>query len=350
MFLVSASRTIGTSSPRSVSTATPMWTYFLRMISSVAMSIEALNCGNVFSAAATTLTAIAVTVRLPPAASASFEYFFRSDSSAVTSARSFCVTCGIVRQAAAHVLRGLLADTAHRLALDLAPAGEIRKRLRCRPVRRRAPPSRPAAGVCLDVFGRDPSVRTGAVHFLDLDAQLPGHPPHRWRGRSRRRLRRPGGRRRRVATGARTAADIDDVARRGGRSRRSRAFDRNAGILIRRFRGRRRIDLLFLPLLSRPGGAADRFGSFGVLFESAVGNFCRGVGADRPGRRRRGRRASAFSFGGGADADALPSSTLSTTCPTLTLSPVLTVTAVTRPATEVGTSIVALSVSSSRTV
>ena len=34
------------------------------------MSIETLNCGNTFSAAATTLTAIAVTVRLPPAASA----------------------------------------------------------------------------------------------------------------------------------------------------------------------------------------------------------------------------------------------------------------------------------------
>ena len=42
------------------------------MISSAARSIDELNCGNTFSAAATTFTAIAVTVRLPPAASACF--------------------------------------------------------------------------------------------------------------------------------------------------------------------------------------------------------------------------------------------------------------------------------------
>ena len=72
MFLVSASRMTGTSSPRSVSTATPMWTYFFWTISSAAMSTETLNCGKAFSAAATTFTTIAVTVRLPPAASTCF--------------------------------------------------------------------------------------------------------------------------------------------------------------------------------------------------------------------------------------------------------------------------------------
>ena len=46
MFFVSASRMTGTSRPRSVSTATPMLTYFLKTISSAARSIDALNCGN----------------------------------------------------------------------------------------------------------------------------------------------------------------------------------------------------------------------------------------------------------------------------------------------------------------
>ena len=72
MFFLSASRITGTSSPRSVSTAMPMFTYFLRMISPAAMSTDALNCGKTFSADAITFVAIAVTVRLPPAASACF--------------------------------------------------------------------------------------------------------------------------------------------------------------------------------------------------------------------------------------------------------------------------------------
>ena len=58
MFFRSASRITGTSRPRSVSTAMPMFTYFLTMISFAARSIDALNCGNTRSAAATTLTAI----------------------------------------------------------------------------------------------------------------------------------------------------------------------------------------------------------------------------------------------------------------------------------------------------
>jgi len=69
-----------------------MLTYFLRMISLVVRSIEALNCGNTFSAAATIFTATDVTVRLPPAVSTCFAYFLRSSSSPVMSARSHCVT------------------------------------------------------------------------------------------------------------------------------------------------------------------------------------------------------------------------------------------------------------------
>ena len=69
IFLWSASLMTGTSRPRSVSTAMPMFTYFFITICSAARSIDALNCGNTFRAAATTLVAMAVTVRVPPAAS-----------------------------------------------------------------------------------------------------------------------------------------------------------------------------------------------------------------------------------------------------------------------------------------
>src|SRR5579872_1798505 len=58
----------------------------------------ALNCGNTFSAAPQTLSAIAVTVILPPASSALGAKRARSCSSSVMSARSCCVTWGIVFQ------------------------------------------------------------------------------------------------------------------------------------------------------------------------------------------------------------------------------------------------------------
>ena len=56
------------------------------------MSTELLNCGNCLSAAAMTLSAMAVMVSLPPAFSAGFAYFWRSFSSSVMSALSHCVT------------------------------------------------------------------------------------------------------------------------------------------------------------------------------------------------------------------------------------------------------------------
>ena len=202
MFFVSASRTTGTSSPRSVSTATPMFTYFLRMISSAARSIDALNCGNAFSAAATTFTAIAVTVRLPPAASASFAYFFRSSSSAVTSARSCCVTWGIVRQADAQVLGGLPPHRAHRLPLDFAPAREIGQDGTGRRRRRRRGP-RPRAAACacaltssIEMRPSDPGARRRlrSRRQAPVPSAVPTAPPEPAASR-RRPARRSGARR-----------------------------------------------------------------------------------------------------------------------------------------------------------
>ena len=86
--------TTGTIKPRSVSTAIPMWQYFLSTISSCAASTDEANCGNALSADATILTRIAVSVSLPPAASAFGPNFLRACSSSVTSARSNCVTRG----------------------------------------------------------------------------------------------------------------------------------------------------------------------------------------------------------------------------------------------------------------
>ena len=102
---------------------------FLTMISSAARSIDALNCGNMRSAAATTLTAIAVHGQVAARGldSASCN-FLRSSSRPVMSARSHCVTCGNRRPRGAQVLGGLAPDGAHRLPLDLAPAREIWQR------------------------------------------------------------------------------------------------------------------------------------------------------------------------------------------------------------------------------
>ena len=92
------------------------------------MSIDALNCGNCFTAVASTLTSMAVTVRLPPAFSTCSWNFLRSSSIAVMSALSNCVTCGMVVPRVAEMLRRLAADVAHRLPLDLAPLLEVGQR------------------------------------------------------------------------------------------------------------------------------------------------------------------------------------------------------------------------------
>ena len=98
------------------------------------MSIETLNCGNCLSAAATILTASAVTVSgAAPASPACFACCFRISSKPVMSAESYCVTSGTVRPRRAEVLGRLAADAAHRLALDQRPTAEIGQRLGGRP-------------------------------------------------------------------------------------------------------------------------------------------------------------------------------------------------------------------------
>jgi len=107
------------------------------------MSIEALNCGNLRSAAAITFTAIDVTVRLPPAASTCFAYFLRSSSSPVMSARSHWVTCGTVAHAALRcsaVLRRTARIGCRSTLPQRVKSGSATRRPR-RPGRRRSSPA-----------------------------------------------------------------------------------------------------------------------------------------------------------------------------------------------------------------
>ena len=81
-FFLSTSRKTGTSKPRSVSTATPMWMYFLRINWPAAASRLALNCGNCRSVAAAALSANAVTVSFGPSPSCCLRKASRSVMSA----------------------------------------------------------------------------------------------------------------------------------------------------------------------------------------------------------------------------------------------------------------------------
>ena len=62
--------------------------YFFSTISPAAVSMDELNCGKIFSAAATTFTAIPVMVMVAPPASGCLVNRFRASSSSVMSARS----------------------------------------------------------------------------------------------------------------------------------------------------------------------------------------------------------------------------------------------------------------------
>ena len=96
--LRSASRTTGTTRPSGVSTATPMWKYFLMIDALADLSSEELNCGNCFSAVTQALIMKASIVSLKPFFSVSTVCALRKASSSVMSASSNCVTCGIVTQ------------------------------------------------------------------------------------------------------------------------------------------------------------------------------------------------------------------------------------------------------------
>ena len=107
----------------------------------------------------------------------------------VMSALSCCVTCGITFHACAEMLRRLAADVAHRLALDLAPLGEIgQRRRRCAAPARRPPPP-----------GRSPAARNACTSSTLM--RPPGPVPGTWR------MSTPSSRARRRTDGAAGAAD-----------------------------------------------------------------------------------------------------------------------------------------------
>ena len=176
------------------------------------------------------------------------------------------------------------------------------------------------------------------VHFVDVDAELARHPAHR---RRRRRGRRFGRRAAAARRGARAAADVDDVAA-ALAARAPRAGASSAG---RRLVGRRRsVRLVFVRLrstvLDLGVGARRRPVGVGLLRRAGFLALRRSAAAARP---------SPALAAAACSAPAPPSSTLRIAWPTLTLSPALTLISLTVPATDDGTSIVALSVSSSRT-
>ena len=91
----------------------------------------------------------------------------------------------------AEVLRRLAADVAHRLALDLAPLGEVGQRLAAHAVSDAgaacgAEPVITPFDVRLQVLDADAAALAAAGHLADVDAELARHAPHR-----RRRRRAP---------------------------------------------------------------------------------------------------------------------------------------------------------------
>ena len=110
------------------------------------------------------------------------------------SALSCCVTCGIAFHACAEVLGGLAADVAHRLALDLAPLGEVGQRRR-----RDAAPDEAACRTAPDITCRTKPCTSSMV------MRPPGTGAGTWRMStpSSRAMRRTDGRRRPTGTASR---------------------------------------------------------------------------------------------------------------------------------------------------
>jgi len=95
MLFLSTSRMTGTRRPAGVSTATPIWMNFLKMISWFSRSALALNRGKCFRADAATFMMNGVMVSL----CSGVEYFLRRFSSSVMLALANWVTCGMADQA-----------------------------------------------------------------------------------------------------------------------------------------------------------------------------------------------------------------------------------------------------------
>ena len=157
------------------------------MISPAARSIDALNCGNVFSAAATTFTMIAVTVRLPPAASACFAYFFRSSSSAGDVGEIVLRDVRNGRPGGAQMLRRFSPHRTHRLSLDCPKAREVGQRDGGRGPAADSGARNNPFRVLLHVFDEMRPAVPRALDVGDVDAELARH------AADRRRRRAPAG-------------------------------------------------------------------------------------------------------------------------------------------------------------
>ena len=106
------------------------------------------------------------------------------------SARSHCVTCGIVAQAA------LRCSAVLRRTARIGCRSTLPQRVKSGSGDAATPPPRPAPlvdqplDVRLHVLDRDAAVGPAARHFVDVDAELARHPAHRRRRRRRRRFGR----------------------------------------------------------------------------------------------------------------------------------------------------------------
>jgi len=157
------------------------------MISSAAMSIETLNCGNFCSAAATILIAQRRHGERSGAFGRSLAWRFRTSSNPVMSAESYCVTsatCAHDDPRCSPVFRRMRAS----LTLDRAPLAEIGQRLGGHTWP--APPAGAAPSgrneplrMRLHVFDRNTSIAVRAGDVVDVDAEFARHSSHRRRGR-----------------------------------------------------------------------------------------------------------------------------------------------------------------------
>ena len=327
MFLRSASLITGTSRPRSVSTATPMFTYFLTMISLAARSIEALNCGKHLQRGRDDLHRDR---RHCQVAAGGFHLLRVLLAQLLEPGDIREVALRDVRNGGpcgAQMLRSLAPHGAHRLALHRSKARKVRQRLGLRGAAARPAFHQPLR-IRLHVLNRNPPAVARPDDLVDVDAELARHPAYRRRGRGRRQFRRRRCRRRRFGRPG-ASADIDDVLPAGGR-----VAIHGTGLGLRTDRRILYAGLVRCGRLIRGLDVGLDIGDF----------FLRWLRGRR--RIRRGRsavRLSAFAaaFAGAASADfadasfapvgfaPAPSSTLRIAWPTLTLSPALTLTSFT---------------------
>ena len=305
--LLSASRMTGTTRPFGVSAAKPIWKYFFRIRFSPLPSSEALKSGNCFSAATTALIRKASRVSLMPAFSFSLLRLTRRSSRSLMSASSNWVTCGIITQLRARLAPEIflifdsgLASISPNLAKSTCGQGS-----RSRPPP--APAARPAvppASACLTNFCTSSRVMRPLRSLpLTLNRSTP----------SSRANRRTAG----LACGTLPGMTVPTPKSIGGVC--------VAGLAVSRSGTRAAVS----SSLSRFGWLVSM-----VAFGAGAGSVSAGAAAGCTGA----------DFGAGSAAAA--ASMMATTVPSATSSPSLTFSSLTTPATEDGTSMVALSDSS----